>query len=736
MSHQTNTVASWLSTTADSRTTGQEEQQQQQQYANINMVDAEDIDMSDAESYFSELSDTDSDNLSGLGIQHSAAAAASSTEQHQSATTEQQHEHLAGVLAQLTLDKRAAAADRPALNPPGTARVLFALPRELLHTVLADLSQPDLKALRLSCTGLAGAVELRIPRVFLSASSRNVQVCLAIARHPVYRERVREIVWDAARLPEDRADAMWHYRDLRPRVVGLPSAMLRPVDVGAAAAAAVPVWFRDCQALNDVRLIDHDFRQEQRWMEERIRRRIIGRGASVDRNGGSGGRPHDRQAAHADGTGAARRRPLRLREAVAWAERGSYELTDMAVFFEQHLRGYKMLAPDVAATKASRDWDYYQGLLRDQREVEESGAHIDALATALAAFTRLQTVTVSYHTHGRGGTQPKPVHETPMIRAFPHNFNYPVPLGWVDDSPHARIYGALPISQMPDSLSIVLRQLVTQGLCKDKNDAAEEEPSPLVELRIDDGGLGRGVDFGALTHSGCSGRSRADLLSQIMAQPGFEGLCLQMAGLTLVQCARYFDNGKFGDLLGQANGGRGLRKLELACNPTIPGANEPQNPTMPLARVLRADNVAALRHLSLSHMLVHEGELVGLLAMLPGSIRTIELFHVRLRSSTGTVGGQDIATCLCWQRVVEACRRRACWRWAWTRRQGVLRVGTRDDEASSGHGEAAMGRRRWLSEALAGMLGHSETVDVLLLMREADRWRHPDGSDDALDADV
>ncbi|KAL7913590.1 hypothetical protein GGI35DRAFT_215659 [Trichoderma velutinum] len=75
----------------------------------------------------------------------------------------------------------------------------------------------------------------------------------------------------------------------------------------------------------------------------------------------------------------------------------------------------------------SESWKYYQGLLRQQDEVLASGADAKALRYGLRRFPALQRVTVTPATHGWLFT---PLYETPMIRAFPYGFNYPIPRGW------------------------------------------------------------------------------------------------------------------------------------------------------------------------------------------------------------------------------------------------------------------------------------------------------------------
>ncbi|KAL5094059.1 hypothetical protein Trisim1_008170 [Trichoderma cf. simile WF8] len=72
-------------------------------------------------------------------------------------------------------------------------------------------------------------------------------------------------------------------------------------------------------------------------------------------------------------------------------------------------------------------WIHYQNLLSQQDEVFASGADAEALRYGLRRFPALQRVTVTPAAHGWLFT---PLYETPMIRAFPYGFNYPIPRGW------------------------------------------------------------------------------------------------------------------------------------------------------------------------------------------------------------------------------------------------------------------------------------------------------------------
>jgi hypothetical protein len=76
------------------------------------------------------------------------------------------------------------------------------LPTELLEIVCKHISGLDIKRLRLASKCLAASVYLLIDRIYVSPNRANLDYLHQILAHPTYRSRVREIVWDDARLNE------------------------------------------------------------------------------------------------------------------------------------------------------------------------------------------------------------------------------------------------------------------------------------------------------------------------------------------------------------------------------------------------------------------------------------------------------------------------------------------------------------------------------------------------------
>jgi hypothetical protein len=81
-------------------------------------------------------------------------------------------------------------------------KTIHDLPAEMIATICQSLSNPDIKRLRLTSTDLAEKAVLRIDRVYIAPNRADLDCLNGILDHPVYRSRVREIVWDVGQLIE------------------------------------------------------------------------------------------------------------------------------------------------------------------------------------------------------------------------------------------------------------------------------------------------------------------------------------------------------------------------------------------------------------------------------------------------------------------------------------------------------------------------------------------------------
>lgn len=102
--------------------------------------------------------------------------------------------------------------------------MLLQLPDDLVAHLTTFLSNKDRKILRLTNKQLNGSFPLRMSRVFLSPSHKNIEVFRAVAAHPLLRKQVKEIIWDDARfeqyvlddgLNDAGMDSLWFERAIK-----------------------------------------------------------------------------------------------------------------------------------------------------------------------------------------------------------------------------------------------------------------------------------------------------------------------------------------------------------------------------------------------------------------------------------------------------------------------------------------------------------------------------------------
>lgn len=72
-------------------------------------------------------------------------------------------------------------------------------------------------------------------------------------------------------------------------------------------------------------------------------------------------------------------------------------------------------------------WAIYRGLLRQQADVLAGNYDEEVFLYGLKRFPALKRVTVTAAAHG---VPFAPLYPSPMVRAFPQGFNYPIPRGW------------------------------------------------------------------------------------------------------------------------------------------------------------------------------------------------------------------------------------------------------------------------------------------------------------------
>lgn len=114
------------------------------------------------------------------------------------------------------------------------------LPPEIVEMICHQLSNRDIKQLRLTCRFYSETAVLRLARVFISANPLNIEMFIAIARHESFRHLVTEIIWDDATLHEVPPQDTLEWEETNPEYV---EDKLK-VDYGVDWTGNVPRWFR------------------------------------------------------------------------------------------------------------------------------------------------------------------------------------------------------------------------------------------------------------------------------------------------------------------------------------------------------------------------------------------------------------------------------------------------------------------------------------------------------------
>ncbi|KAI5463744.1 hypothetical protein BGZ63DRAFT_413267 [Mariannaea sp. PMI_226] len=281
-------------------------------------------------------------------------------------------------------------------------------------------------------------------------------------------------------------------------------------------------------------------------------------------------------------------------------------------------------------------WAYYETLLEGQDQVLASNADIEVFKYGLQRFPSLKRVTITPATHG---IPQKPLYKTPMIRAFPQGFGYPIPRGWpsvdYDDEPlealpwddnhtwaYENMYGrkctAETYRDKWRGFRAVTKALVESG-----------ENHRVTELIIGGHEIGTGINYHIFDHH-CA---EYENLATLLKLPGFRRIDLDLfaGGLDNHDLVPY-QNGLLYDLLAQA------QDLEHVCLRSTMEF-EPdyadwlddldlEQYILPLRTIFPIDSWPHLKHFGLSRVCVQQDDLVALLAALPASLRSVELSHL------------------------------------------------------------------------------------------------------------
>ncbi|KAH7176768.1 hypothetical protein EDB81DRAFT_940639 [Dactylonectria macrodidyma] len=274
-------------------------------------------------------------------------------------------------------------------------------------------------------------------------------------------------------------------------------------------------------------------------------------------------------------------------------------------------------------------WVHYKELFHQQQQTLKASSDAWALQHALSSFPSLRTITLTPAAHGVPFT---PLYQTPMIRALPYGFNYPIPRGWPTKEPH-------------DWLRLSLWK---KGLDQDEIDKNKWRGFRIItwmlarhdhavsEFVVDVSLLGTGLNAHMFDEK-CDEYN--DLVTMLL-KPGFRriDLALMVEGQDHTGWPA-FRNGNLKTALGLASD---LERVslrtdvpyEVSCEDwQADGGNEH---FIPLRTIFPIEKWMKLRHFGLSGFIVRQNDIISLLAALPSTLRSVELSFLHFQLGHGT----------------------------------------------------------------------------------------------------
>ncbi|XEU94725.1 hypothetical protein FSHL1_000009 [Fusarium sambucinum] len=291
---------------------------------------------------------------------------------------------------------------------------------------------------------------------------------------------------------------------------------------------------------------------------------------------------------------------------------------------------------------------YYNHLIQQQDNVIECDADEQAFRYALqeSLFPHLEKVIVTPAAHGFLFF---PLYETPMIRAFPRGFVYPIPRGWTcagngdDDVPQP----AEPWEDEKEKRKWRGFRIVSRLL------ADPELPHNISQLSFDNHKLLTGINHLVFDQP----NEEYDNLCRTLKRPGFKSFTLSLLMGQLsdwdAEDWNFFHQGRLRSLIA---GAHALEKITLQSDYPVDGTcwTGPVSDSISLFDIFPIDQWSTggnLKHFGLSGIQVTQDDLISLLGKLPPTLQSIELSFLSVIEGTGHYAGilADIRDKLDWR---------------------------------------------------------------------------------------
>lgn len=442
--------------------------------------------------------------------------------------------------------------------------VSIVLPFELWAEISSYLLKKDVKSMRLVSRLLRNAAHFRIERVFLSANPLNIKVLRHMANHEVFRQSVTEIIWDDARFS----------RGPRRPLLGCCQSIAGYFD-------------EDYEEIEDD--LHHYLREEEYQKHE-----IPDDGEFLDW--------------------------LFDAQTYCWYSNMEYHHSLRFLGQSECHNGGGSYAPAMqdqidARLSLEECWSIYKDLYRQQIDVLYTSEDEEAFLYGLRRFPALKRVTITPAAHGYVF---HPLYETPMIRSFPKGFIYPIPRTW----PMAQMERRIGPEFAYQWASMMERQkdryrafrIVTRTLAEEKHNVSE--------LLVQSNYLPTGIN-GTFLGDTCAERHN---LRALFRRSGLRRLDLPLVFKESRTELNFFGKWKPRKLLAEAKEIEDIR-ISLA---TLDIYEDPSAEInyLPLQDVLPVEKWRKLCNVEVSRMFIKVPDLINFFALLPETIRSIELKDV------------------------------------------------------------------------------------------------------------
>ncbi|KAG7417482.1 hypothetical protein Forpe1208_v005352 [Fusarium oxysporum f. sp. rapae] len=273
---------------------------------------------------------------------------------------------------------------------------------------------------------------------------------------------------------------------------------------------------------------------------------------------------------------------------------------------------------------------HYTDLFNQQTEVLSSSADEEAFRYAVLRFPQLTKVTITPAAHG---FLFMPLYKTPMIRAFPSGFVYPIPRTWPADDILGGEHGP---EDCPEGWESDDERRQWRGFCIVSKVLADyAEKLQISELVVDNHKLPTGIDYTLFDKP----NAEYDSLCKIVARPGFRRLVLSLTTgyRENFQDAEDWDiykNGRISSLVAKATD---LEELVLQTDYGLNSWSCPMEHFVSLFHIFPVDSLSTekLRHFGLSGMQVTQEDLISFLSKLPSTLKSVNLSFLSIVEGHG-----------------------------------------------------------------------------------------------------